>query len=161
MNLKEKILGDFKNAFKEKKETEVSVFKILQAEIRNTEIAKRTKLAKAGDSNAEAASVLTDEEIMQVVSREIKKRRDSAEMYKKGNRPELAEKEEKEIDVLLLYLPEQLSESEIKNLAQKAIEQSGAKTVQEISKVMGILSPQTKGKADGALVNKIVRELLN
>lgn len=161
MNLKEKILGDFKNAFKEKKETEVSVFKILQAEIRNTEIAKRTKLAKAGDSNAEAASVLIDEEIMQVVSREIKKRRDSAEMYKKGNRPELAEKEEKEIDILLLYLPEQLSESEIKNLAQKAIEQSGAKTVQEIGKVMGILSPQTKGKADGALVNKIVRELLN
>ena len=81
-------------------------------------------------------------------------------MYEKAERMELAEREKAEMAVLMAYMPEQLSEEIIRDLAKKAVEQSGAKGEKEIGKVMAVLMPQVKGKSDGALVNKIVRELL-
>lgn len=152
MNLKEKIINEFKDAFRAGDKRKISVLKMLQAEIHNAEIAKRTKLGQE--------SPLNDEEILQVVSREIKKRKDSIEMYEKGGREELAEKEKKEAEILSAYLPEQMSEEEIQALAQKVIKQSGATSQKEIGKVMSILMPQVKSKADGALVSKIVKKLL-
>lgn len=160
--LRDKIKSDFKEAFKAREEVRLSVLKMVQSEIGNAEINKRAKLMKEGKTeNIEASAFLNDEEVLQVISREIKKRKDSAEIYEKAGRAELAEREKTEIVVLSAYMPEQLTEDKIRELAKKAVEQSGAKGEKEIGKVMTILMPQVKGKSDGALVNKIVRELLN
>lgn len=159
--LRDKIKEDFKEAFKSRNEIRLSVLKMVQSEIGNAEINKRAKLMKGGQTeNIESLSVLNDEEALQVVSREIKKRKDAVEMYEKGGRAELAEREKAEIAVLAEYMPEQLSEEKIRELAKDVVTKSGAKGEKEIGKVMAILIPQVKGKSDGALVNKIVRELL-
>lgn len=97
MNLKEKLNSDFKEAFKAKKEARLSVLKMLQAEIRNSEIAKRTKLGEE--------SPLDDDEVLKVISSEIKKRKKAIELYERGGRADLASKEKKEIEVLSAYLP--------------------------------------------------------
>ena len=156
MNLKEQIQKDFIEAFKAKEGEKTLVLKMLQAGIKNAEIEKKTKLAKKNEPFEE----LTDEEILQVVSKEAKKRKDAIEIYEKGGREEQAEKEKSELEILSAYLPEQMPEEEIRKLAEDAVERSGASDIKEIGKVMAILMPQTKGKADGALVGKIVRELL-
>ncbi len=156
MNLKEIIQKDFIEAFKAKDGDRTLVLKMLQAGIKNAEIEKKTRLAKKGEPFEE----LSEEEVIQVVSREAKKRKDAIELYEKGGRAEQAEKEKKELEILSAYLPEQMSEEEIRKLAKEAVEQAGASDQKDIGKVMAILAPQTKGKADGALVNKIVRELL-
>jgi len=166
--LKDKIKADFKEAFKAKDQVKLSVLKMVNSEIGNAEINKRAKLIKEGKTeNVEVLSALNDEEVLQVVSREVKKRKDSIEAFEKAGRMELAEKEKAELAVLMAYMPEQLPEEKIRELAKKAVEQSGAKGEKEtcpperrIGKVMAVLAPQVKGKADGALVNKIVRELL-
>ncbi len=152
MNLKEKIQEDFKTAFRGKDAIKISSLKLLQAEIHNAEIAKRTKLKKE--------SPLDEGEIVDVVSREIKKRKDAAELYEKGGRPELAEKEKAEIKILYVYLPEQISEEEIRALAKEAIGQIGAASIKETGKVMAVLVPKIKGRADNSLVSSIIRELL-
>ncbi|MBU1159692.1 GatB/YqeY domain-containing protein [Patescibacteria group bacterium] len=151
MNIKEKILMDFKEAFKAREEIRLSTLKLLQAEIHNAEIAKKTKLANP---------ILTDEEILEIIFRETKKRKDAIEIYEKGNRIELAEKEKKELEILMSYMPEQLSENEVRELAKKAIEQTGAVSQKEMGKVMAILMPKIKGKADGGIVSKVIKELL-
>ena len=159
--LKDKIKADFKEAFKVKNQVKLSVLKMVSSEIGNAEINKRAKLIKSSQSeNVEVASALNDEEVLQVVGREVKKRKDSIEAFEKAGRLELAEKEKAELAALMAYMPEQLSEAAIRDLAKKAVEQSNAKGEKEIGKVMAVLAPQVKGKADGALVNKIVRELL-
>ena len=160
--LKDKIKADFKEAFKAKEQLKLSVLKMVNSEIGNAEINKRAKLMKEGGNaeSVEALAVLNDEEVLQVVSREVKKRKDSIEAFEGAGRSELAEKEKEELAVLMSYMPEQLSEVVIRDLVKKAIEQSGAKGEKEIGKAMAILSSQVKGKADGALVNRIVRELL-
>lgn len=159
--LRDKIKADFKEAFKAKDQVKLSVLKMVQSEIGNAEISKRGKLIKNGQAEkVEVLAALNDEEVLQVISREIKKRKDSVEAFEKAGRLELAEKEKAEISALMPYLPEQLSEEKIRELAKKAIEQSGAKGEKEIGKVMAVLAPQVKGQADGALVNKIARELL-
>ena len=166
--LKDKIKADFKEAFKAQNQVKLSVLKMVNSEIGNAEINKRAKLIKDGKTeNIETASILNDEEVLQVVGREVKKRKDSIEAFEKAGRLELAEKEKAEMAALMAYMPEQLTEEKIRELAKKAVEQSGlpageagAKGEKEIGKVMSILAPQVKGKADGALVNKIVRELL-
>ncbi len=159
--LKDKIKADFKEAFKAKEQVKISVLKMVNSEIGNAEINKRAKLIKDGKTeNVEASSMLNDEEVLQVVSREVKKRKDSIEAFEKAGRAELAEKEKAELATLMAYMPEQLSEAAVRDLAKKAVEQSNAKGEKEIGKVMAILAPQVKGKADGTLANKIVRELL-
>ena len=166
--LKDKIKADFKEAFKAKDQVKLSVLKMVNSEIGNAEINKRAKLIKDGKTeNVEALSILNDEEVLQVVGREVKKRKDSIEAFEKAGRLELAEKEKAEMAALMAYMPTPLPEEKIRELAKKAVEQSGAKGEKEtcpperrIGKVMAILAPQVKGKSDGALVNKIVRELL-
>jgi len=152
MNLKEKIISEFKETFRAGDKIKISVLKLLQSEIHNAEIAKRTKLGKE--------SPLEEDEIIDVVSREIKKRKDAIELYEKGGRLELAEKEKKEAKVLSTYLPEQISEQEIRELVRKAIEQTSAASVKEMGKVMAVLMLQIKGRADNSLVSNIVKEML-
>jgi hypothetical protein len=164
MSLQEKIKEDYITAFKAKEKIKVLVLKMLQSEIRNAEIEKRTKLSKQNTgedlSSGLSAKALAEEEVLSVITREAKKRKDSIEQYEKGNRPELAEQEKQELEVLTPYLPEQMSEEEIKGLVQKTIEQTNASDIKDLGKVMGALSQQTKGRADGAIVSKIVREML-
>lgn len=161
MTLKGKIDQDFKEAFKAKDEARVSTLRMLLAAIKTKEIEKRTRLSKTEPlEKLEEASKLNDEEIISVISSEIKRRKEAAEQYQQGGRPELVQKEEAEAKILVSYMPEQLSEEELRGLVKEAIKKSGASGPQEIGKVMGVLMPQVKGKADGGLVSRIVKEEL-
>jgi uncharacterized protein YqeY len=170
-----KIQEDLTTALKEKREIEVSALRMLKAAIFNKEKEKRYKLSKEkseaelekmGKESEEAKklekeSALTDEEVIEVISSEIKKRKEAIDLYEKGNRPELAGKEKKEVEILQSYLPEQLSEEEIKKIAEETIRKVGAEEVKDMGKVMGIITSQVKGKADMSLVSKIVKESLS
>lgn len=107
-----------------------------------------------------AGYTASEEDVMNVIQAQAKQRRDSIEQYTTGNRPELAEKEQQELDMISSYLPEQMGEDEIRTLVKEAITQTGASNQQDMGKVMSALMPKTKGKADGGLVSKIVREEL-
>lgn len=160
--LKEKIEQDIKKALQEKDELRSLVLRGVKAAIHNKEIEKRTKLSKEQKdiNELEKESKLNEEEIIEVFSSEAKKRKEAVEEFKKGERNEMAEKEENELKILKEYLPEQMSEENIKGEAQKAIEEAGATGPQDIGKVMSILMPKLKGKADGAVASKIVGEIL-
>ena len=99
---------------------------------------------------------LSDEELLAVVSREVKTRRESVEAFRKGNREDLASKEEAEIAILGEFLPEQLGEAQIKDLIEQAVRATGAETPRDLGKVMGWLAPHTRGRADGKLVSTLV-----
>lgn len=181
MSLKEKIKEDFKKALKEKKETEISTLRMLRAAVVNREKEKRYKISKdyypptaptalpprrapkpdLKVKDLEKESQLTDEEIIEVIFSEIKKRKEAIAQFEKGKREDLVEKEKKEMGILIKYLPEQISEEEIKKLAKETIEKIRAKSTKDLGKVMGQLMPQVKGKAEGSLVSKIVTELLS
>lgn len=161
MTLKEKIQQDFKEAFKGKEEVKVSTFKILQSEIRNAEIAKKTKLSKDGDTaDIDVKSQLNDEEVIQVVGKEAKKRKDAMDIYKKEGRDDLFNREESELAVLASYLPEQLSLDEVRKIVEESVRDSGATGPEDMGKIMKVLMPKVKGKADGTLVNNIVKEVM-
>ena len=162
MTLKEKINQDFKDAFMAKEELKVSVLRLLNSSIKNKETDKRTKLSKTVSDEAELAkqSQLEDDEVLSVIGAEAKRRKDSMEQYKTGGRPELAAQEEAELKILAAYLPEQMGEDEVRKIVQGSIKEAGAASVQDLSKVMKVLTPKIKGKADGNLVNRIVREEL-
>jgi len=178
--VKEKIREDLNSVLKEKKELEVSVLRLLSAAIFNREKEKRYKLskekpefsefaeadvsshasAKAAAEELEKESALSDEEVLEVISSEIKKRKEAILEFDKGERQDLVGKERKELEILQKYLPKQLSEEEIKKLAKEAIEKTGAKEPKDMGKVMAELMPNIKGRAEGSLVSKIVKELL-
>lgn len=152
--LKQQIHNSTAEALKAGDHFLVGTLRMLLAAIQNKEKEKKFKEKVEGDAQ------LTDEEIIDVISSEIKKRNDAIALYKQGNRPELAEREQKEIGALKKYLPAQLSEDEIKKLVQESIALTNAKEMKDMGKVMGDLNPKIKGKADGATVSKIVKELL-
>ena len=162
---------------KEKRKTEIATLRMLKAAIFNKEKEKRYKLSQ--DSNPptthplsrapkpelsgeelEKESQLSDEEVVEVIFGEIKKRKESILEFEKGKRGDLVKKEKAEMKVLQEYLPEQLSEGEIKKLANESIEKVEAKNLKDMGKVMSELMPKLKGKAEGSLVSKIVKELL-
>jgi len=118
-------------------------------------------LPKAQDQRRSASiMLLTEEEILEVISSEAKKRKDAIDEFRKGGRDDLVEKEKRELEILKKYLPEQMNEEQIKKEAKKAIEEVGASGPQEMGKVMGVLMPKLKGRAEGGMVSKIVQELL-
>jgi hypothetical protein len=156
--IKEKINEDFKSAYKEKKEAELSVLKTLKAALFNKEKDKQYQASKAGKDAAQA--LLTDEDVIDVVSTEIKKLRDAVALFEQGGRADLAEQNKGEINILMKYLPEQLGEDDIKKRVADAVAASGATGVKEMGKVMAVLMPKVKGKADSGLVSKLVKEAL-
>jgi uncharacterized protein YqeY len=109
----------------------------------------------------EKSQELTDEEITLVLSREAKLRRDSMTEYEKAGRTDALETLKKEIDILMDYLPQQLTEEEITTLVKKIVMDIDAKSPQDMGKVMSKVMPETKGKADGKVVNEIVKKILN
>lgn len=163
MTLKETLKDDMKAAFKAGDTVTRSTLTMLLSVIQNRELEKRAKLMKAGaTSEAEVTeqSALTDEEVIEAISSEMKKRRDSASQFEAAGRPELATGEKAEADVLMKYMPEQLTEDAVKALIAEAIASTGAAGVADMGRVMGAVAPKTKGKFDGARVNQLVKEAL-
>jgi uncharacterized protein YqeY len=161
MSLKEKIQADLKNAMQSRDAERVSVLRMLMAAVFNKEKEKRAKLSKTEEvKKLEELSKSTDEEVLEVISSEVKKRKDSIEQYEKANRQDLADNEKKELDVLIEYMPKQMSEEEVRKIVKEKIEELGVSGPQDTGRVMGALMPQLKGKADGGMVNKIVQEEL-
>lgn len=148
MALKEQLQKDMIEAMKAKDELKVGVLRMVKAAI--------LKFETAGDRKQ-----ATDEDILNLIGKEAKQRQESAESFRAGGRPELAEKEDKEITLLKAYLPAQLSEEELKKIVQETIGEVGATSKADMGKVMGALMPKVRGKADGGQVNKMVAELLS
>jgi uncharacterized protein YqeY len=147
--LKDTITTDLATAMKARDQVAVETLRVLNAAIRNFEIDKQE------------SDEATDEEIVVIIQKEAKKRREAIELYKQGNRDDLVKQESYELETLQKYLPEQLSNETIEQLVKKAIEQTGASSPQDMGKVMGALMPKVKGKADGKVVNQIVRTVLS
>jgi uncharacterized protein YqeY len=148
MGLKDQIPEDLKNALRNKNTLELSVLRMLQSALKNKEI----------DNKKET---LTDEDVIGVVGAEIKKRRDAAQEFEKVNRSDAADQEKAEIEILMKYMPQQMNEDEIRAVVKSAIEETNAESMKDIGNVMKVLMPKVKGKADGSVVNKIVREMLD
>lgn len=146
MGLKDSIDGDLKAAMKARDELRLSAVRMLKAAVKNKEIEK--------------GSPLTDEDVFGVIASMIKQRKDSVEQYSRGGRADLAEREEAEIKVLQGYLPEQLSAEEVAKIIKDAIAEAGASSARDMGKVMKLVMPRVKGRADGKLVNEKVKELL-
>lgn len=161
MGLKEKIQADLKEYLKSGKMFETGVLRFLISSAHNKEIEKRTKLLKTEPvEDLDEKSKLTGEEFLDVLSSEAKKRTDAIVEFEKGNRSDLAEKEKKELEILRAYLPEQLSDDEIRKFAKEAVEKTGASGQKDMGKVMAELMPKVKGRSDGSKVSSMVKELL-
>ena len=148
MSLLERLNNDMKQAMKNKEKDKLSVIRMLKAALQNEAI----KLGNKG---------LTEDEELTVLSREAKQRKDSLQEFSNAGREDLAEKIRTEIKYVELYMPQQLTEEEITNIVKETIESVGATTKADMGKVMGALMPKVKGKADGALVNKLVQQHLS
>lgn len=161
-SLKERISKDLIIAVKGRNKVRSLVLRSLNSAIKNAEINKRAKLSKGGETaDLEKASILIDEEVIGVISSQIKQRKDSIFEFEKAGRPELAEKEKEEMAVLAAYLPPQLSEDEVRKIVSDAIAKTGASSVKEMGRIMAAIMPLVKGKADGTMVSGIVKELLS
>lgn len=162
--LKQQIKSDATNALKQGDQELAGILRLVLSSINSNEKEKRYKISKEDPNLKEEElakkSELTNDETISVLSSEVKKRRDAIVLYEKGNRQELADKEKKEIEILQKYLPEQLSQDELRKLVQESISKVGAKEMKDTGKVMADLNPKIKGKADGGEVSKIVKELL-
>jgi uncharacterized protein len=146
MGLKVEIQEAMKAAMKRGDRLTVSTYRLLLSALHNEEIKSRKEL--------------TTEEIHRVVSTLCKQRTEAIDLYRKGGRAELAEKEDAELKVLQRLLPEPLSEDEVRALIRASIEEVGAKNVQDIGKVMKQLMPKVSGRTDGKRVNELTKELL-
>jgi len=146
MNLNERLNEDMKQAMKEKDKFRLSVIRMVRSSIKNIEIDEKRSL--------------TDEEVLDILQREVKQRKDSLQEFTKAGREDLATDVQAEIAVISKYLPEQLSEEEIKAVVQQTIQEVGASSKADMGKVMGALMPKVKGRADGRLINQIVQQLL-
>lgn len=163
MSLKEQLQKELTGSLKAGNQLKRMVLGTLMTAVKNKELAKRGQIGKTTNDTKELEekSRLTEEEVLEVISSEVKKRKDSVEQFKKGGRHDLANKEKAEMDILLAYLPEQLSEEEIKNEIQKVIEERGGVIgSKEMGKVIGAVMAKLKGRADGGLVSKIAKKLL-
>ena len=146
MTILEKLTEDMKQAMKAGEKDRLLAIRLVRGQIKDAAINKRDDLS-------------ADEEL-QIVPNAVKKRKESIEIYTKAGRLDLAEKEQKELDVIQTYLPQQLSADEIEVIVDEAIAETNAQTVKEMGKVMGIVIPKTKGRADGKLVSNLVRQKL-
>ena len=161
--LKDAIQADLTDAMRQKDETRKTALRMLITAIRNAEI--RTPPPGATDEQlAEMARlppvVLADDEVLAIVQKQIKQRRDSIDQFEKANREDLAAKERAEAAILETYLPQQASAEEIEAAAAKVIAETGASGPREMGKVMPVLTRQFAGRADGRLINETVRRLL-
>ena len=149
MGLKEKLQSDLTDAIRSQDSVKSGTIRMLLAAITNEEVAGKS------------AKVLTDAEVITVLSREAKKRREAVEAYTNAKRDDLANKEKEEAAVIALYLPEQLSEADIKKLIADAIAETNAAGLAGMGLVMKVLQPKIAGKADGGVVSSLVKAALS
>ena len=161
--LKNQIKKELNDSLKSGDQLKRSVLGMLSSAIQSRELNKRTQLSKTEKNltELETKSQLSDEEVLEVIAGEIKKRKESIEQFNAGGRQELAEKEAKEIKILKPYLPEQLPESEVSAEIDKVIAESGAKDIKEMGKIIGLVMAKLKGKIDGSTVTRLVKEKLH
>src|ERR1035437_887861 len=146
MTFLEKLNSDLKEAMKARDEVRMNCIRQVKASVMNKEVAKK--------------KTLSDDEVMEVIASLAKAHVESIDSFKKGNRPDLVGKEEAELAILKAYLPEQLSDEELRMIVEAAVKEFGASAIKETGKVMGLIMPKVKGKADGGRINAIVREFL-
>ena len=151
MSLKDTIKEDMKTAFKAGDTTTRGTLSLLLSVVQNRELEKR---AKSGETE------LTDDEVISAISSELKKRKDAIGQYEAAGRPELAASEKAEADILMKYMPEQLTEDAVKALIAEAIASTGAASAKEMGKVMGQITPKIKGKFDGGRASELVKAAL-
>tara|TARA_B100000929_G_C15507821_1_gene419343 strand:- start:3589 stop:4035 length:447 start_codon:yes stop_codon:yes gene_type:complete len=144
--LRDTLDSDLKDAMRNKEALKRTVLRTMLSEIRNAEINSQT--------------TLDDEGIISVLTKQVQQRKDSVEAYAAADRQDLVDKETEEIKIISVYLPEQLPVEEIEEIIKTAISEIGASTLSDMGKVMGLVMPQVRGRADGKIVNTIVTEKL-
>lgn len=147
MGLEETLSADLKNAMRSNDKVAVETLRVIRAAIQNARLAKQKDLTEA--------------DVLSVLNKEAKKRKESIDLYEKGGRSDLVEQESKELEIISAYLPEALSEETLIQIIDQAIDEAGAESVREMGKVMGLVMPKVKGKADGKHVQDLVREKLS
>ncbi|HOQ38242.1 MAG TPA: GatB/YqeY domain-containing protein [Acetivibrio sp.] len=147
MSLKEKLTEDMKSAMKDKDTIRKNTIQMVRSAVLQVEKDNKVTLDNDG--------------VLEIISKELKKRKDSLAEYEKSGRQDLIDNLKTEINVLLGYLPEQLSEDQIEDIVKDVIKETGATSVKEIGKVMQAVLPKVKGRADGKIVNQIVRKYLS
>ena len=147
MSLQDQLLAEMNKAAKARDRIKLSTIRLIRSAIKNKEIEKRKPLE--------------DEEILKVISSMIRQRGESIQLFRKGGREDLVKKEEAELMILQSFLPEQLSEEQIKKLIDEVLKETEATTFKDMGKVMRTLMPKIAGRADGAKVNQMVREKLS
>lgn len=151
MALYDTLLADLKESMKAREERRTLVLRSLKSGVLEKEITNRT-----GGERSE----ITDELVIEVITKAAKQRRDSLDQYRTAGREDLAAVEEQELAIIETYLPKQLTKAEIEAIVDEVVAQTGAAGMKDMGKVMGQLMPKVKGKADGKLVNLIVKEKL-
>ncbi|MEK0313004.1 MULTISPECIES: GatB/YqeY domain-containing protein [unclassified Cohnella] len=146
MNLADRLNEDMKQAMRAQDKFRLTTIRMVRAAVKNQEIELRRPLE--------------DNEVIEILSREVKQRKDSLQEFGKAGRDDLATAVASEIDIISEYLPTQLDEEEIKTLVTQTIQETGASSKADMGKLMGALMPKVKGRADGKLVNQIVQQLL-
>ena len=151
MSIKKSILDELKSAMKQKEADKLRVLRSLKAKILEKEISER----KGGESE------LTEEQIVDVLMKAAKQRKESIEQFEAGDRQDLADKEKEELELIERFLPEMMSEDEVRAEVKDQIEQMGATSMADMGKVMGVMMGRLKGKAEGSMVSSVVKEELS
>ncbi|MCC3372793.1 GatB/YqeY domain-containing protein [Cohnella sp. REN36] len=146
MNLADRLNEDMKQAMRSQDKFRLTTIRMIRAAVKNQEIELRRPLE--------------DNEVLDILSREVKQRKDSLQEFGKAGRDDLASTVASEIDIITEYLPQQLDEEEIKAIVTQTIQETGASSKADMGKLMGALMPKVKGRADGKLVNQIVQQFL-
>jgi uncharacterized protein YqeY len=146
VDLRARLDADMKQAMKDKDKIRLSTIRMVRTAIKNAEIDQQ--------------KTLSEDEVLAILNRELKQRRDSLQAFESAGRVDLVEAVKQEIDVLMDYLPKQLSEDELTELVRQAIQETGASSKADMGKVMSVLMPKVKGRADGKVVNQIVQQHL-
>ena len=160
--LKEKLTQDLKDALRSGDAEKRLVLGMVSSVIKNRELEKRSRLSKQGVAEEElpAKSERTDEEILEAIASEAKKRKESIASFQSAGRAELAEKEQRELNILTPYLPEQMSEEQVRAVVQEVVAHVQPQGPKDMGKVIGQVMARVKGKADGQVVSKMVQEAL-
>ena len=147
MEIQDRLSEDLKTAMKAKEKVKVTTIRMVRAQLKDFQIAKRDEL--------------TEEDEISVLINAAKKRKEALELYEKSDRQDLIEQEKQELEIISAYLPAQLSKEKVEKVVLKIIEEVGASSPQDLGKVMGAAMKELKGKTDGKMVQEIVREKLN
>ncbi len=147
MTLRDKLVEEMKTAMKARDDAKVSAIRMVRSAVKNREI--------------DVGKELTDREVTEVIASLVKQRRESIRLFQEAGRDDLVTKEERELAILMDFLPKQLERDEIADIVEKAIAESGAEGIKDMGKVMKIVMPQVSGRADGNMVGEIVRGKLS